>query len=197
MITKSRQEQKTETCEKLYAAAVELFARKGLEKTSPQDIAALAGVSVGSFYTHFENKYALLEQIVLNYSNDMTKSVEAAIAATEFRDLESLARTHYKALIDYNDRHPQLSILWTSYKSYTSKETDRITDEAAERHLRALYNKHFHSTDLNQELAVQAQIGMVTRLVSWWNMDRTRTDADSLVEMLVRAAVDGVYAVEK
>ncbi|OYT71423.1 MAG: hypothetical protein CFK52_07970 [Chloracidobacterium sp. CP2_5A] len=55
-----KQERSRRTREKLIQAAAQLFEERGFEKTTSNDIAATAGVSIGSFYTYFSDKRQLL-----------------------------------------------------------------------------------------------------------------------------------------
>lgn len=52
------------TQQKILEAAMQLFVQKGFAPTSVQDIADLAGVSVGLVYRHFASKDALFAHIV-------------------------------------------------------------------------------------------------------------------------------------
>ena len=62
----TQQERKARTREAILAAATKLFARRGIEATSLDDIAAEIGMTKGAIYANFRNKrelvYALLEQ---------------------------------------------------------------------------------------------------------------------------------------
>ncbi len=55
-----KQERSRRTREKLIQAAAQLFEERGFEKTTSNDIAAAAGVSIGSFYAYFSDKRQLL-----------------------------------------------------------------------------------------------------------------------------------------
>lgn len=55
-----KQERSRRTREKLIQAAARLFEERGFEKTTSNDIAAAAGVSIGSFYAYFSDKRQLL-----------------------------------------------------------------------------------------------------------------------------------------
>lgn len=52
------------TRDKIQAAAAELFARKGLAGTNVQEIADLAGISIGLLYRHYKTKDALFAEMV-------------------------------------------------------------------------------------------------------------------------------------
>ena len=56
----TRQKKALETKDKIYEVAMKKFITKGLEHTSISEICKEAGVSIGSFYTHFENKEGVI-----------------------------------------------------------------------------------------------------------------------------------------
>lgn len=57
----------------LYTAGYELFLKNGIEKTSIGDIAERAGVAKGTFYLYFKDKYDLLDQLILQKSNNIIR----------------------------------------------------------------------------------------------------------------------------
>lgn len=57
-----RQERAEASKERIYDAAIRLYAEKGFEETSVKDITAAAGCSVGAFYHHFASKDGVLEE---------------------------------------------------------------------------------------------------------------------------------------
>jgi len=59
-VTLPKQERSRRTREKLILAAARLFEERGFEKTTSNDIAAAAGVSIGSFYAYFSDKRQIL-----------------------------------------------------------------------------------------------------------------------------------------
>lgn len=58
-----QQERSKRTLDRLLAAAREVVATEGFEQASITDITARAGVAVGTFYTRFDNKEALLHAL--------------------------------------------------------------------------------------------------------------------------------------
>lgn len=54
------------TADRIRNAAVELFRDRGYSATTTRDIAARAGITVGSLYNHFESKQALLFDVLLS-----------------------------------------------------------------------------------------------------------------------------------
>lgn len=60
----TRQETKEQTRQRLIEAATELFAVKGYEGTTVEDLAEHAGYTRGAFYAHFANKEDLMKAII-------------------------------------------------------------------------------------------------------------------------------------
>lgn len=71
MTTSSRVQATAARREQLLAAALHCFVVKGFHQTSMRDIAAQAGVSLGSLYNHFESKSALIAEIAQMESTEL------------------------------------------------------------------------------------------------------------------------------
>ncbi len=69
-----KQDRSRRTREKIIEAAIDLFEKRGFEKTTSNDIAAAAGVSIGSFYVYFTDKRQLL---LLIFERLVTERLEA------------------------------------------------------------------------------------------------------------------------
>lgn len=74
----------------LFLSAYNLFVQNGIEKTSIDDIAKNAGVAKGTFYLYFNDKYDLLNKLILQKSNEIIK--------------EGLAKTHDLGSEDFRER---------------------------------------------------------------------------------------------
>lgn len=79
------QQQKENKKQSLLAAANQLFAEKGVAKTSIDDIVSLAQVAKGTFYLYFHDKTELQQALVLNISTRVLNEAYDAVApiATE------------------------------------------------------------------------------------------------------------------
>lgn len=60
----SRKHMQQQTRTRLLSAAQEVIARKGMAEASIRDIAETAGYSLGAFYSNFESKEKMLEELV-------------------------------------------------------------------------------------------------------------------------------------
>ena len=73
--TDPKQARSKQTKEKIIQAAIQLFQDRGYEKTTSNDIAAEAGVSVGSFYVYFTDKRQLLLTIFDRLADELFKNI--------------------------------------------------------------------------------------------------------------------------
>lgn len=74
-----KQARSKKTKEKIVQAAIRLFQERGYEKTTSNEIASEAGVSVGSFYVYFTDKQQLLLTIFDRLADDLYKNVFAGL----------------------------------------------------------------------------------------------------------------------
>jgi AcrR family transcriptional regulator len=86
------------TKEKIIAAGLKLFAYKGLAATSIQDIAKLAGISVGLMYHYYKSKEDLFTELVETVINSAALSTEAIF--TSDRSPAEKIKTFSKEVID-------------------------------------------------------------------------------------------------
>ncbi|HWC76390.1 MAG TPA: TetR/AcrR family transcriptional regulator [Blastocatellia bacterium] len=70
-----KQARSKQTKEKIVQAAIQLFEERGFEGTTSNEIAAAAGVSVGSFYVYFTDKRQLLLTIFDRLADEMFKNI--------------------------------------------------------------------------------------------------------------------------
>ena len=72
-----REQQRLETRERLYEAALEIFRRDGVTESSIEDIVRVAGVSRGTFYFHFPTKEAVLEELFVRSEAEFAEAIES------------------------------------------------------------------------------------------------------------------------
>ena len=105
-----KQARSKQTKEKIIQAAIRLFEERGYEKTTSNDIAAEAGVSVGSFYVYFTDKRQLLLTIFERVSDEIYKNVFDSFRAEHLFGSElgpSIRQAIAKAIVD-KERHAGL-----------------------------------------------------------------------------------------
>jgi AcrR family transcriptional regulator len=64
-------ERKTDTRQVLIAAALEVFLERGFARATTREIAHRAGLSEGTMYRHFADKYELFHEVFLSLAQDI------------------------------------------------------------------------------------------------------------------------------
>ena len=122
-------------------AAVRIFQKKGLEKTSVRDIMSEAGFGLGTFYLYYSDKNDLKEKMVLDIARGIIESAEASCTGDD--PLERYI-TFVDYIIDYLIANPfELELLSNNitWALYTEIENDDRLWEA-DSTLKFMLNKY-------------------------------------------------------
>lgn len=97
----NRQIQAVNTKNKIYSAAIKSFINKGFNNVRIKDITDIAGVSKGTFYTHFDSKesiiYEYFDRIDNYYSNIYNSEIKKLEKASDQLALLTNAVTHFSS----------------------------------------------------------------------------------------------------
>jgi len=86
--TDPKQARSRQTKEKIVQAAILLFEERGYERSTSNDIATEAGVSVGSFYVYFTDKRQLLLSIFDRLADELYKNIFDGLKAEHLFDAD-------------------------------------------------------------------------------------------------------------
>lgn len=103
---KSRREQSERSRSRILAVSLELFRKRGFDRTTMRDIAKAAGTSLGAAYYYFPSK----EAIVLSYYEELVEGFEARARVVFERtpDLRERLRGVFHAKLDLARRDRKL-----------------------------------------------------------------------------------------
>jgi len=110
-----KQERSRKKYEEILDTAANLFLEKGFEGTTTNEIAARAGISIGSVYQYFDNKEAIVSGLTGRYIATMAKITDE-VMATEVADDLPIAIGVGRVLdpiIEFHASHPEFRLLWT------------------------------------------------------------------------------------
>jgi AcrR family transcriptional regulator len=93
-----------ETRDRIHAAALSLFRKKGFDATTMRDVAAAAGVALGAAYYYFPSKEALVLAYYRRTHAESTARAEAVFATTEDLRARLGAAFHSKLDVLARDR---------------------------------------------------------------------------------------------
>jgi AcrR family transcriptional regulator len=78
----TRERAKADRRSALLHAAAALFAERGFERASLEDLGAAVGISGPAVYRHFANKQAVLAALLVGVSRDLVSGADTVIAAS-------------------------------------------------------------------------------------------------------------------
>lgn len=150
-------EQPNITRERILSAAMTVFAQKGWQKTSLDEVAAAAGMTKGAIYWHFRNKndlfFALLDARLQRDTSPVQAEIQAAIAQGQRGEpMQAVAQLFAQAWARSATDHQ-----WT--RLYLEVMSQAQEPEIAQR-LESLYSHIWH---LSGEFVAVMQAGGLTR----------------------------------
>ncbi|WP_069811804.1 TetR/AcrR family transcriptional regulator [Streptomyces sp. TP-A0874] len=189
------------TQERLYEAAVTLFAEKGFSATTVEEIAERAGVAKGTVYYNFGSKTELFEELLRHGVGQLTTGLRKAAEETTVRGgsrveaLDAMVR----AGLGFMDRYPsftQLYVaeLWRTNRAWQS--TLLVVREQAVAVVREVLREAVESGELgeevDEELTAAALVGMVLVAALDWQAfqpERSLDEVHSTLSRLLRGLV--------
>ncbi|ASJ01434.1 TetR/AcrR family transcriptional regulator [Thermococcus gorgonarius] len=101
------------TREKLVSAAMELFAKKGFDKTTVDEIVAKAGVAKGTFYLYFKSKDDLIKELAFEVMPIMAMpSLNDPYITLSYPTLESYLLQLGKEFLDFYSENYRADIFF-------------------------------------------------------------------------------------
>jgi AcrR family transcriptional regulator len=173
---------------RLLAAGLSLFSKLGTERVNSNAIARRAKVGIGTFYAHYEDKYALLQEIQIRTLSGL-RDVRIAAVRRAGPAPEAQAEAAIAAAVHFAARHPQAYRVTlgreragaTKHRPVVSESTRPTADV-----LRRLQAEGRIEPELNVDLAARAYAATEVGTILWWLDDPDRVEADELVETLLR-----------
>ncbi len=183
--------------EQLVEVGRKLFAEKGFEAVTIEEIAAKAGVSKPVVYEHFGSKDGLYAVIVDREMNILLGMVTDSLTADNPRELlEQAAR----ALFDYIEGRSdgfRVLVRDSPVAQNTGNFASLLRDVASQ--VEARLAKEFDRKDFPSKFApmyANMLVGMVALTGQWW-LDVRKPKKDEVVAHVVNLAWNGIVGLEK
>jgi AcrR family transcriptional regulator len=183
---------KSESRQRLLAAARRLFIERGYHATRPQDIARAADVGYGTFYLHFADKQDCFLAFAEEARAELAGFVCAHLAGID--GVEPQLRALLEALIDYAEQNPgvlkaamtDVSVIASEGPGGPSLIERWAADWAA--HIRAGARVGAIYADYDAEVAGHAIVGLI-RGAAHCGKHRRAELVDTVARFLTRALV--------
>ena len=120
--------------------AAEVFARKGFQGASVDDVAAAAGVSKGSLYSYFKNKEELFYATFQAFQTQLVLECETIMATeqTASGKLRVCLMLSMESCHEHIELFPLTLELWAAASSGSARERFAVVMEALYRELRGM-----------------------------------------------------------
>ncbi|MFT3888954.1 MAG: TetR/AcrR family transcriptional regulator [Arachnia sp.] len=182
--------------EQLLITARELFAERGFEGTSVEEIAARAGVSKPVVYEHFGGKEGAYDAVVDRETKTLHTAIREALSTPDAHARELLERGTM-ALLEYIDRCPDgFRILSRDPSSTNASTGDSFASILSDIAVQAeeLLVAEFERNGLDPSLAglyAQALVGLVSQTGQQWQDNRSLS-REEVARHLINLAWNGM-----
>ncbi len=183
--------------EQLIDVARSLFAEKGLEGTSVEEIAVHAQVSKPVVYEHFGGKEGLYAVVVDREVRTLHDSIHAAISRPDTNP-RGLIELGTLALLDYiEDNSDGFKILSRDSSPYTTGGTFSTILSGIASRVEGLLGEQFAARGYDPVVAPlysQMLVGLVALAGQWWmdNRETTQLEKPAVAAHLVNLAWNGL-----
>jgi AcrR family transcriptional regulator len=175
--------------------ATKLFAKKGFDRTSVQEIVEAAGVTKGAMYHYFDSKDDLLYEIYARVLREQTEQLEK-VAATEAPLRERLAAAASDVVVSTIANLDDNKIFWQSMHQLSAEKQKAVRAERRKYHerFRTLIEEGQASGEFRDDkpadVVVDFFFGSVHHLGAWyrrsWSLS-ARQVGDHYTDLLLGA----------
>ena len=154
MVRKTKKEA-AETCDKILNAATGVFACKGFNCTSLEDIAQAADVTRGAVYWHFKNKVEIFDVLYQELYNPLTEMILNDLEQDHPAPLQQLKDLCIKMLLDLetNPRKRQTLTLFLLKCDYSGElEPYKDCHQTQKSEKLKLFSRYFEKAIIKQTL---------------------------------------------
>ncbi|MBM7691328.1 AcrR family transcriptional regulator [Peribacillus deserti] len=181
--------------EKLTAAAIRLFDKKGFSETSIQDIVESLGVTKGTFYYYFSSKEELLKSIHLGYIDELVARQISIINNDEQNSKNKLFEIVYMLIHDIKEHGASAKVFFREIRHLNEENYQLITKKRDQFRFNIEYllkegiEKGDFRRDLNVPIIAFGILGVTNWSYQWYNPEGAATDrevAEAFTEMILK-----------
>lgn len=185
--------------ERLTAASIELFERKGFSDTAVQDICQAVGVTKGTFYYYFDSKESLLMDIHLSYIDEILHHQVSILSDTTSSHQEKLFNVVFMLLHDIERKGASGRVFFREMRHLNAERMSVIVERRNEFRMNierllcdGVARGIFRDT-LNPRVAAFAVLGMANWSYQWFHPAGELSDRD-VATQYVEMILDGIRA---
>jgi AcrR family transcriptional regulator len=174
--------------ERLLEEGTRLVAERGIEAINTNVIARAARVGVGTFYNHFNDKYALHRAVLGRGLDAVRNALADAHRRVDGQPIDQQVRAGVTALVDVASAHP------LRFRAAFARPAPGargggvlgLSSRPVEQRLAALQRGGEIDPGIDPGVAARAFTAMQLSVVAWWLEDPSVTTREALIETLTR-----------
>lgn len=192
--TKKNQARGNATRSAIIRAATELFAKSGYKGTPVRAILEKAGISMGSFYHHFEDKADLYISIADEGSLAVRRFMRSVGDFESGASLEDRVWAFFRAYIQAASKTDSMVLLLISEKETLPANIKKMVEDEIDRHRKELEQGLAAGVEagflkpLDVRMTSEAIVGMVRHMAKIYFTDPT-LDEEDVIKTLARSTI--------
>lgn len=202
MVRRTKEDAQATRCQ-LMDAALHLFAKQGVSRTSLQDIAAAAGATRGAIYWHFKNKADLFNALMESATLPMEQTMQQAandVNQDPLLELERAIMLPMQSIVDDERVHATFEIATMKVEyvdellAVKQRHVQCFADNTRELQRRLQESAASRSVSLPMAPAVAAQglHSLMAGLIHTWMLAPATFDLIEVARAAVRAYLAGL-----
>ena len=185
--------------DKVFAAAVQLFAEYGYHAATMRDIARIAGIQAASIYYHYPSKQALLVEIMESHMRTLNANLERIVNKhnTVQQSLYEAISNHIRLHTTYKS---EFFIIDTEIRALEGENRakilalrDRYEDLIQELLREGMEQRVLRQTDV--KISSYAIIAMCTEVAQWFR-PAGRLSVQQVIEMYFQMVTEGLLMIK-
>ncbi len=184
----NRQQQREQTRQRLLEVAAEMFVRHGVRAARTHDIAAAAGVSVGTIYAHFGDKDGLLGAVLMTSFQDLQQGIDALfVRLLDGEDVDM--RAFGEAFFDFAEANPDRARLLFGTEILGTEVGDRLAQAVHtvnEQRIRQCADAGILRPGMHPAVTARGLLAVVVEIVRWWLTDPDAADREEVIATMTQ-----------
>ena len=175
--------------ERILTAGAEMLASRGLGDVNTNTIARAAGVGVGTFYAHFDDKFALHRELATRGLALLQDALSLASRETRDQSIELQVRASVAAFVNFAHAHPALyRVVFSADESLPRGGRPGVgfSARALENRLAELQRGGLLEASVDTRLAARIFNAGQSQVVLWWLEAPDPSPTAQLIETLVQ-----------
>lgn len=182
--------------ELILRSAAKVFAAKGFSSATVRDIADEADILSGSLYYYFDSKEAIVEEVLVEYLDEMIRGYHAAVAQAE-TPTEALEQLIAQALRGLVDNREQVTILQNDWHYVRPMkgiaERQQIVEKVWLETIQQGIDAGALRDDFDARMLYRTVMGAIQAVIRWFD-PRGEVGIDTVIAVQTAILLDGVRA---